>query len=266
MSVGEQTGALVVSAASFAAHCQASEVLVSKSGKPALLGHADAHGQPLMTKVWHRSGLFTSDRIVPYHRRFRRALQTLPQRGVAVPRYLAHGRVADGHEHFVIYEPLQGTPLRSCYAALDLGTLAAFVRDLHDRGVYFRGLHLGNVIRCADGSLGLIDVQDIRLFRRSLSRRRRERNLGILCSHPGDLAYMLDGHWSELVLAYCRAAGWSVAGAARMRERVRVQIERRRARRAARRIRRGLEPLRVGEYPAGDTAARVCEDPARPPS
>jgi hypothetical protein len=164
----------------------------------------------------------------------------------------------------VIYEPLDGTPLRACYAAVDLGTLAAFVCDLHDRGVYFRGLHLGNVIRRADGGLGLIDVQDIRFFRRPLSRRRRERNLGILCSHPGDLAYMLDGHWSELVLEYCRAAGWSVARAARMRERVRLQIERRRARRAARRIRRGLEPLRVGEYPAGDTAARAHRDPRRP--
>jgi hypothetical protein len=251
MSPDEQRGALVVSAAEFDEHCRQSDVLVTKNGRPALLAHADAAGRPLMTKVWHRQGVFTSDLLVPYYQRFRRALETLSGLDVPVPRYRAHGRVAGARTRFVVYAPLPGVPLRWRYDAVNIDLLAEFVCGLHARGVYFRGLHLGNIILRPEGGLGLIDVQDIRFLGQPLGRRRRERNLGILCAHPGDLAYMLQGHWSELVMAYCRAAGWSVAGAARMRGRVEAQIERRRARRAARRIRRGLAPVPVGAHRDG---------------
>lgn len=235
----ERTGRLAVTAAEFAEHCRRGRVLVAKFGRPALLAHTDAEGRMLMTKVWHRRELVSSDLVMPYYQRFRRALVRLSALDVPVPRYRAHGRVLGTGTRFVVYEPLVGRPLRDCYDAVDIPRLAEFVCALHARGVYFRGLHLGNVILGHDGGLGLIDVQDIRFRTRPLGRRRRERNLGILCSHPSDLGYMQKGHWSELVMAYCRCAGFSVTEAARMRARVHAQIERRGARRAAIRRRRG---------------------------
>jgi len=51
------------------------------------------------------------------------------------------------------------------------------VRQLHERGVYFRSLHLGNVVRTPDGRLGLIDISDVRVHRRPLGRLLRARNL-----------------------------------------------------------------------------------------
>ena len=240
MSLLERTGALVVPAEEFAEHCFSGRVVSLKLGQPAMLAHDDADGRLLMTKVWHRRELLTSDRVIPYHQRFRRALETLRALDVRVPSYRAHGHVLGGKARFVIYEPLPGLPLRACYDDVNIPDLAELVCSLHARGVYFRGLHLGNVILGADGTLGLIDVQDIRFLQGPLGWRRRERNLGILCAHPADLALMQEGLWSELVMAYCRSAGFSVADAARMRARVAAQIERRGARRTARRRRRRL--------------------------
>lgn len=57
-------------------------------------------------------------------------------------------------------------------------TLADFVRTLFDRGIYFRSLHLGNIVRTPDGTLGLIDITDIRTFPIPLPRLMRKRNLG----------------------------------------------------------------------------------------
>ena len=238
MSLREGTGALAVSAAEFTEHCRSGRVVAVKFGQPAMLAHEDTAGTPLLTKIWHRRQLFTSDRVIPYHHRFRRALEALRALDVRVPRYRCHGHVVGGRARFVVYEPLPGLPLRSDYGAVRIPDLAELVSSLHARGVFFRGLHLGNVILGPDGSLGLIDVQDIRFFRRPLGRRRRERNIGILCAHPADVAFMQEGRWSELVIAYCRCAGFSVADAARMRGQVAAQIERRGARRAARRQRR----------------------------
>lgn len=66
-----------------------------------------------------------------------------------------------------LYQPLPGQSLdrifrqqRSEFDAL-LPELAAFMRKLHRLGIYFRSLHLGNILRLPDGNFGLIDFLDI---------------------------------------------------------------------------------------------------------
>ena len=51
------------------------------------------------------------------------------------------------------------------------------MRRLHDEGIYFRSLHLGNVVLTPQGELGLIDIADVRLHRGPLTRFWRKRNL-----------------------------------------------------------------------------------------
>jgi len=38
--------------------------------------------------------------------------------------------------------------------------------DLHEKGIYFRSMHLANVILTPDGTLGLIDISDMKTFHR----------------------------------------------------------------------------------------------------
>ncbi len=227
-------GAVELTESLFERHCRTSEVIEQATdGRPRLLCHEDALGVPLITKLWWPSGML-GRKSVRRAEQFRNRLGSLAARGVSVPVYRAHGRTGAG-VRFVVYERLDGCCLRDLDGDFDLGELAEFVVALHARGVYFRGLHLGNVIARDDGALGVVDVQDVRLRRRPLGLRMRERNLGILCSHPRDRQYMDNGHWSELVMAYCRRAGMSVAEAAHMREMVAGQVSKRRARRLARR-------------------------------
>ena len=61
-------------------------------------------------------------------------------------------------------------------AALKAAFTGFIVRP-HDQGVYFRSLHLGNVILTPDGELGLIDFADLRIHPWGLGRYLRARNM-----------------------------------------------------------------------------------------
>ena len=52
-----------------------------------------------------------------------------------------------------------------------------FVIGLHDRGIYFRSLHVGNVVYTPDCRLGLIDFADLRIYPWRLGRYLRARNM-----------------------------------------------------------------------------------------
>ncbi|MCL2021218.1 MAG: hypothetical protein FWG81_03745 [Betaproteobacteria bacterium] len=43
-----------------------------------------------------------------------------------------------------------------------------FIIRLHSLGIYFRSLHLGNIILTTDGKLGLIDFSDLYIYHRPL--------------------------------------------------------------------------------------------------
>lgn len=237
----EVAGARVLNPEEFAVLCAGGDVLVSKGGRPAVIARLDHGGRRVIIKVWRRDRI--SAGLQAYHRRFRRALVRLREVGITVPRYLGHGRVRGTGDRYVVYDWLEGEPVRGRLEAVGVARLAALVANLHERGVYFRGLHLANVIETSEGSLALIDVQDIRFRRRALSWRLRKRNLGILCAHPRDLRELGDGRWQALVEAYACRVGLDEAAGRRLVAAVARQIRRRSARRAARRARRGLAPF-----------------------
>lgn len=106
-----------------------------------------------------------------------------------------------------LYEPLAGQPLdhifrdsRDQFDVL-LPQLAAYIYLLHQRGIYFRSLHLGNILRTPDGGFGLIDFLDIRFKDKPLGRMLIRRNFQHLHN------YLLrrqvkDFPWKELMTAY----------------------------------------------------------------
>jgi RIO-like serine/threonine protein kinase len=48
---------------------------------------------------------------------------------------------------------------------------------LHGAGIYFRSLHLGNIVVTPDNEMGLIDVADMRFLRAPLNAELARRNL-----------------------------------------------------------------------------------------
>jgi RIO-like serine/threonine protein kinase len=82
-----------------------------------------------------------------------------------------------------------------------LPELAAYILKLHQLGIYFRSLHLGNVLRTPDGGYGLIDFLDIRFKRAPLGRLLVRRNFRHLQSYL-QRRKVQGFPWEELLAAY----------------------------------------------------------------
>ncbi|MGG5871095.1 lipopolysaccharide kinase InaA family protein [Pseudomonas peli] len=110
-----------------------------------------------------------------------------------------------------LYEPLAGQPLdrlfrenREQFDVL-LPQLAAYIYRLHQRGIYFRSLHLGNILRTPEGDFGLIDFLDIRFKSRPLGRMLIRRNFQHLRNYL-QRRKVDNFPWEELLAAYKAAS------------------------------------------------------------
>lgn len=175
------------------------DFLALKAGAEVLEG--DAHGEKVlrlvdgsMLKLFRRKRVVTSAAWYPYARRFIDNAEALAQRGIPVPRTIAALRVASVKRDAVHYHPLEGVALRSLIRqGLAPETerrlkrqFTEFVIHLHALGIYFRSLHLGNVILTPSGELGLIDFSDLRIYRRPLPRFMRRRNIQRMLGIAGE--------------------------------------------------------------------------------
>lgn len=153
---------------------------------------ADAFGEKVLRlvdgsilKLFRRKRLLSSATLFPYSRRFVANARALERLGVRVPQVLEMFRIAGIGRDAVRYRALPGTTLRELErGGMDAQEKAAlksaftrFVIDLHGKGVYFRSLHIGNVVLTPEGELGLIDFTDLRIYPWPLARFSRARNM-----------------------------------------------------------------------------------------
>lgn len=147
-------------------------------------------------------------RLRPQAQRFRLNAAHLLGLGVRVPLvgecfWVDKAQAVSG----CLYIPLPGRSLEQLYRqsrpefdAL-LPAFAAFIHSLHQRGIYFRSLHLGNVLLLPDGGFGLIDFLDVHFKRGPLSSRLVRRNLGHLQGYL-QRSRIADFPWTALQEVY----------------------------------------------------------------
>ena len=82
--------------------------------------------------------------------------------------------------------------------------MGELIARLHERGVYFRSLHLGNVVQTPQGELGLIDIADMKTQRRALGRTQRKRNFAHMLRYAEDRQWLLADEGGELSEGYLR--------------------------------------------------------------
>ncbi|WP_313506119.1 toluene tolerance protein [Stutzerimonas kunmingensis] len=144
----------------------------------------------LFLKIFHTRRHPVLARLWPSASRFQRNTMRLRQIGIAAPNvvdvfWLDASRGLSG----CLYTPLPGESIESLHTRSPsetralLPALAAFVRTLHHQGIYFRSLHLGNILYLGHSNFGLIDVLDMQFKRRPLSRWLVRRNLAHLEKH-----------------------------------------------------------------------------------
>lgn len=165
----------------------------------------DGHGEKVLLlpdgtyiKLFRRKRLLSSAAWSPYAQRFADNALALQRLGIPCPQVIDVFRVSEIARDAVHYHPLAGDTLRDVLHkpadAIDRSYLRdafnLFVRRLHDLGIYFRSLHLGNVVLMPNGELGLIDISDIRVHRRPLSMFWRKRNLIRIEGFPEERAWL----------------------------------------------------------------------------
>lgn len=167
---------------------------------------ADGHGDKVlaladgtMLKLFRRKRLLSSALFFPYARRFISNAKMLAKRGIPVPTIIDEVLIPDMARHGVLYRPLAGITLRQMLLRglipVDQQSqlkkqLTQFIINLHDQGVYFRSLHLGNVVLTPDGQMGLIDFADLRIYPWPLGKYLRTRNMRRMQSFSDELAWL----------------------------------------------------------------------------
>jgi hypothetical protein len=187
-------------------HMEHEDFLALKAGAEIL--ESDAHGEKVLhladgsfLKLFRRKRLLSSAAWYPYARRFADNAEALASRGIPVPRVLAVLRIPSIQRDAVRYCPLAGTTLRELLRGEGLDAederrtkrlFTDFVIRLHSLGIYFRSLHLGNVVLTPAGELGLIDLADLALYRRPLPAFMRRRNVRRMLEIPGERDWIDD--------------------------------------------------------------------------
>jgi serine/threonine protein kinase len=122
-------------------------------------------------------------RIFPFAKKFARNVELLNQ--INIPTLeVSEAFWLSKHNGLTgcIYRPLPGKTLEQIYyespdaLRAHIPKLAEFIKGLHEKGIYFRSLHLGNIVLTPNGHLGLIDVLDLKKHKKNLSKRLAKRN------------------------------------------------------------------------------------------
>jgi tRNA A-37 threonylcarbamoyl transferase component Bud32 len=166
-----------------------------------------------LVKIFRRKRWLSTALLFPYAHRFVRNSRRLAERGILSVRVVDTAYCHAVGRHLVTYQPLPGTTLRQALRDFEsqrcnlLTGFAHYVADLHQKGIYFRSLHFGNIIVSHDGAkIGLIDVADLSLHAGPLSTRRRIRNFSHMLRYKEDRAALRDYGWLDFLSNYLAAA------------------------------------------------------------
>ena len=164
---------------------------------------ADSHGPKVMQldngniiKLFRRKRVISSAMFAPYAVRFGNNALRLKELGIPTITPVSLLYCKQQAMHIVEYEPLRGDLLRGLLqqdgnkALFEL--TASFIAKLHHKGIYFRSLHFENIIH-HNGQLGLIDVADMKIYRKPLGKALRQRNFRHFMRYPAD-AQLIKGY------------------------------------------------------------------------
>ncbi len=155
----------------------------------------------LIIKLFRRKRWLSSALFWPYAVRFANAAERLKQLGIGSVNVTGVYNVPEIQRQIVTYPYIAGETLRDVLT--DPATsanrrtrlvlaLAEFVALLHKKGVYFRAIHLGNVLVRPDETLSLIDVSEATFQRGPLRLGQRARNFRPLTRYEEDLHALLN--------------------------------------------------------------------------
>jgi tRNA A-37 threonylcarbamoyl transferase component Bud32 len=146
----------------------------------------------LIVKLFRRKRFWSSALFKSYACRFAENAYALHRLGIRTVDIINVFYCEPIERSMVFYKPISGETLRNALNNQNcpddvMGQFAHLLAELHDKGVLFRSIHLNNVI-VSDSfdSIGLIDISDMKIMRKSLSLSMRARNFKHLNRYRAD--------------------------------------------------------------------------------
>lgn len=164
-----------------------------------------------IVKLFRLKRLLTSARLFPYTKRFQRNVWRIDSLSIPTVTITALYRIPAIKRTAVHYRMLTGITLRDHCERNEMDTTLAerfgiFFSFLHQKGIYFRSIHFGNMVLTPDDRIGLIDVVDMRFRRNPLTMTLRIRNLRHLFRYDADID-CLSPMRHIFIDAYCKSSG-----------------------------------------------------------
>lgn len=161
-------------------------------------------------KLFRKRRLLSSETLKPYAKRFAENANKLRKLGFITPEIISVYRLEDNINGTAVhYIPLPGDTLRQVLQHISakqqsslINQLGQLLSLLHEKGVYFRSAHLGNVLLLPDGTMGLIDIADLKIQKKPLSLAKRLRNLKHMRRYKQDTHWLFESHKLALIAGY----------------------------------------------------------------
>jgi len=163
---------------------QENQVLLGTLERPALMLTQEQQ----VVKFFYRRKFISTSLLIPQAKRFRSNSIKLKQLGITAPDVSELIYCPDIPVHMAVYEYLKGDDFRVLCSRNDyqcIDRLPSYIALLHERGVYFRAIHLGNVLQLDEDELALVDITDLSV-RRKLTIFQRARNIAHLFNSVED--------------------------------------------------------------------------------
>jgi serine/threonine protein kinase len=161
-------------------------------------------------KLFKLRGFFTSSRVYSNARSFCRNAQRLQRLNIATVNVVQLYHFTHTTDTAVFYEPIAGETVKTLlknqqFSSQDCENLGQFIAELHKKGVYFRSLHCGNIVKTASG-FGLIDIADMKIYSWSLWFNTRLRNFKRLAAYSDDMTSLGQVGWEAISMRYLEHA------------------------------------------------------------
>lgn len=193
-------------------HNSSYKILAANGDKPKVI---ESETGEIIRFFYPKKKLFSSNKYRPYAVRFSSNAKQLNSMNIAAPTIKSLQYYPPLKTHILRYEKLLGEDARSLLTNSNPNMIAnviTFIAKLHEQGVFFRSIHMGNVIIQPNGGFGLIDIADTRFNNKPLSLLQRYRNLKHIIYNLDDAALWNQfgvGRFLETYFASAKCRGFS---------------------------------------------------------
>lgn len=190
-------------------HASDAKLIKTTYHRPKLLENSKGK----MIKVFYpKLKKFSSNHRKPYALRFSNNAENLQKKGIRTPIIDSLQYCQDYNAYILSYAKIPGENTRilankNYHAIIPL--IAQYIASLHHKGIFFRSLHLENLLYDDNDGFALLDIVDVKLNQRPLNVLLRYRNLKHMFGIYDDRDFWKKNGIHEFMDIYFKAANLS---------------------------------------------------------